>query len=117
MAVLKVMFEESNPCYGCSRPGACCQKMHLGNWANSNRQWKKLFKKHGLPFHPLFKTNGFWYHGCNKLDKETGLCSDHDNRPDVCRHYEVGIDGLCTKYEKYVPPEERGISLTRNTLK
>jgi Fe-S-cluster containining protein len=100
-------------CAICPEPGHCCRRFFL-NWAGGEELtfWKDGWKAAaleamhslGLPFEPFeirqtFTTDdGIEYvtvhFNCPKVTAE-GRCSIYESRPETCRRYRPGSDGLC----------------------
>jgi Fe-S-cluster containining protein len=48
-----------------------------------------------MPFLPAEQDeNGEWRFACPLLGAD-GRCTDYERRPQICRNYEPGQDGLC----------------------
>lgn len=97
-------------CDSCRSPGNCCKGFVL-NWTFSVGNWREeasqLMTDRGLPFVPVRpkityggrlppgKTGVMF--DCTLVD-DAGRCSDYENRPFLCRHYQAGEDQLCAEY-------------------
>lgn len=95
-------------CDSCREPGACCKRLMLGGVTEKAfptiddaqavaAAWP--FEPNGLPFVPVRVVQGYWLYTCPRLDRETGRCTDYENRPALCRNYEPKSDPLCAEYE------------------
>jgi Fe-S-cluster containining protein len=97
-------------CDRCISPGACCKKIFLsggGPSASGHRisdpmsfeRAERMALEKGLwMFHPAHQQeNGTWQFSCSALDRN-GRCSIYAERPDLCRRYRPGQDGLCVHY-------------------
>lgn len=96
-------------CDTCREPGYCCKRLMLGGVTEDAFPTKLEalliaaawpYEANGLPFVPVTVLQGYWLYTCPMLDWDTGLCSDYENRPKLCRDYEPLSDPLCAMYEK-----------------
>lgn len=109
-------------CDHCYSPGHCCKRMALNGhnegydikqpstyWTDGGREGViAQLREHGLPFEPLEAIEewtdaatgrpyaAFWY-SCPRLGPD-GRCTDYENRPQLCRTYQAGSDGLCVHF-------------------
>lgn len=81
----------------CKKCGECCKWVY---WCLPEpRELTTLEKFRGFTF--LTDTIVGIPCACSRLDKETGLCKDYDNRPEECKVYpEGGIKPKECKYEE-----------------
>lgn len=94
-------------CDLCIDPGACCRAFPLNHYfelgATLEAIRKLLVEKNLAMFRPLrryreWSSDGKWWEQwlfrCTKL-KPNGRCGIYDTRPNLCRTYEPGCDGMC----------------------
>lgn len=104
-------------CDACSKPGACCRSFlliangaTLTSWDDEGEAGAlSVAKGQGLPFVPNEKRETYldesgraysaWNYRCPLLT-ESGRCGDYENRPQLCRDYEPGTDGLCVYFSR-----------------
>ena len=92
----------------CRSKGNCCRGFELNfevsknNWYNEAKENLKRYNLEFLyPIRPGLKD--YWrgkvrvQFGCSRLNKD-GLCSDYENRPDLCKTYMPQQDPLCCEY-------------------
>lgn len=103
-------------CDACIRPGACCSGFVVSDtrgaitfWDTDTRQqMRDAMAGRGLPFLPIAalsthtdaesgRTYSKWSMGCPRLGGD-GRCTDYENRPQLCRDFEVGSDTLCVMH-------------------
>lgn len=95
---------EVSMCDSCQLPGACCQSFVL---EGLNQKYRRTQVAHnvvlealhdkGLDFLiPLYfdKKVEDWLYHCALLDAD-GRCSEYGTRPEFCRSYVPGSDGIC----------------------
>jgi Fe-S-cluster containining protein len=101
-------------CDVCMSPGHCCKRMHITGGIEGRRlsdpmsyeRAEHLVLEYKLPFRPLEQTDeGVWTFWCPNL-LSTGRCGDYENRPNLCRIYVAGSDGLCVHHWKNPDVEE-----------
>lgn len=51
------------------------------------KHWTRIEKEEAVGLMPLLSDQKKYFYTCNMLDKETRLCTAHDERPPVCRDY------------------------------
>jgi len=76
----------------CLRCGQCCRGIHLkldARWLRSEADFQRALAKY--PRYRIFEITGRDARGllrfsCTRLS-ESGLCTDYENRPSVCRNY------------------------------
>jgi Fe-S-cluster containining protein len=102
-------------CDRCMSPGACCKRIHLSGGSGmkaigepmSHERAEHLALEYGLwmmrPAHQ--NDDGRWQWNCTQLGPD-GRCQIYEDRPELCRSYRPGQDGLCVHYW---PDEEEGI--------
>lgn len=94
-------------CDTCHDPGACCKSFTL----SIARDWEEYAKT--TPLHALVTMAVYWLPfspkgigtdpnqrmrwSCGLLDVN-GRCSDYENRPELCHHYQAGDDGMCAEF-------------------
>lgn len=91
--------------------GFCCKGITL----NSGRSVSSFFQRingeellmHN-PFAPLHEllliaSTPIDYYRCSQLDWKTGLCKDHENRPEMCVHYPSSHDDELVNFIFIVP--------------
>ncbi|MMZ43654.1 Flagellin N-methylase [compost metagenome] len=101
----------------CGMCGRCCQAIHLplspkdiqemhekGNNPDASfihQNWTPISKEEAFDINPYFLVNekrikeeeldlnyeDLYFYTCNRLDKESKLCTVHDLRPNVCSGY------------------------------
>jgi Fe-S-cluster containining protein len=101
-------------CDRCISPGACCKRLVLsGPFAapmSLERAEHLLIDPDWFPqtkgvFRPGNQLpNGRWEFWCTAL-KSDGRCGIYEDRPQLCRDYRPGADGLCVHF--WNPEEER----------
>lgn len=96
-------------CDTCRSPGICCRGFVLSMGYFRENDWREQVQakldQHGLPFIPVrVLPRGYIEEGavipvfdCPLLGAD-GRCSDYDQRPDLCRTFEPGSDGLCVEH-------------------
>jgi Fe-S-cluster containining protein len=94
----------SNPCHDCH--GSCCRQVVMPPFIplRSNHEWNRLARERPELRAELEVEYARREHEndwpdeapCFWLDVDTGLCKHHDDRPQICRDYEVGGSG-CTR--------------------
>ena len=97
-------------CDLCHRKGSCCSGFHISYQAEGKRwaigrYWAPtplhalvFSAERGMPFLlSISDEDGEWRFDCPLLG-EDGRCTDYERRPQVCRNYEPGQDGLCALY-------------------
>jgi len=96
-------------CDSCMSPGACCKSLHLrggyaedghrlGDGPMSFERAEHLALKNGLwMMRPLYQDENGWRWSCTALGRD-GRCTIYEDRPDLCRRYLPGEDGLCVHY-------------------
>ncbi len=103
-------MDQDNPCDRCRLPGRCCTGLGLSasgvvaDWMRGAHPLDVMValatlwnggEQLGLPFMPLWrKPDGLWSFWCPQLTR-SGRCSDHENRPDICRGFRAGQETLC----------------------
>lgn len=78
----------------CSRCGACCENIyvrHNNKIIENEDEFEYIKKNDSYSFYQHIKVIGKDDFGlifaCEKFDKEKRLCTDHKNRPSICRKY------------------------------
>jgi Fe-S-cluster containining protein len=90
-------------CDRCLKPGYCCRSVMLtgGPFGDpmSFEAAEHQLLKYQLPFRPAHydEEHHRWYFWCPNL-RGDGRCGDYENRPDLCRRYRPGEEGLCAHY-------------------
>lgn len=95
--------ETSSMCDSCFKPGACCKGFVLTDLppisGASIRAAKRFMRRRGLPFDPIGRRDRgdekkarVW--ACRNI-LPNGRCGDYENRPQLCRDFKAGSDGLC----------------------
>lgn len=89
--ILRRTYYRTGNCVGC---GECCRQIyvrHIRNVVQTEEEFEKLKLLH--PFYTYLKVVGKDEIGlifeCQKLNKETNLCTIHKKRPGICRRYPV----------------------------
>lgn len=90
-------------CDSCYAPGACCKHFTLFGCAAPGDRYKPLdegraaraIAHHGFPFEVIPDAGGAVR--CTRLQAD-GRCGDYENRPDLCRTLEPGMDPLCVHW-------------------
>ncbi len=93
-----------NPCDACPEPGKCCRSFQLNIDFPEGTDRAAVLERvrgEGLPFEPSRPSNYAeeegverWIFSCPRL-LPSGRCGDYGDRPDPCRTYEPGSNGLC----------------------
>ncbi len=95
-------MSDDNPCDGC---GLCC--MHMGSppYDEEEREW--LREDNPQAYADLLavletrelqlKTTAVDFVPCGFFDSVTRKCIHHDNKPDICRRFEIG-DTYCNGF-------------------
>lgn len=102
-------------CDRCMSPGHCCKGVALHGGGQRNRPFERAIREISEPmsferaehlamqlgismFRPAFQEpNGSWRWWCTALDRD-GRCSIYEDRPQLCRDYRPGQDGLCVHF-------------------
>lgn len=87
----------------CNKCGKCCEAIFLqhtkkevkGYKNNADaafilKNWERISKKEALEINPHlaeWETKRHFFYRCAKFDKNTRLCSVHEDRPRVCSRY------------------------------
>jgi Fe-S-cluster containining protein len=96
----------SGLCETCIAPGNCCKRVNLSGGSGMNQidapmsfeRAEHMAMRYGLPFRPAEQeTDGTWRWWCPALARD-GRCSIYETRPQLCRDYRAGSDGLCAHY-------------------
>lgn len=95
-------------CDTCRKPGHCCSGFTLNFYFN-RETWQEeateILKKNNLEFIvPVRIAQGWLEQGrtgvvfdCTRLGAD-GRCTDYENRPELCKIYQPGQDGLCIEH-------------------
>lgn len=92
-------------CDTCMSPGHCCKRLVLTggefNEPQSPEAAEHALLKRGMPMFRIGEEiepgkYAFW---CTALGPD-GRCTIYDERPDLCRRYVAGSDGLCVHHWK-----------------
>ncbi len=94
----------TSPCDTCPEPGACCCRFQLNLDFPVDADAEAVLeqvRKEGFPFEPIEPSRYVgeegtqrWVFNCPRL-LPGGRCGDYGDRPDPCRTYEPGSNGLC----------------------
>lgn len=90
-------------CETCMRPGSCCKDLYLSGGGLHNPQSLESVERRTLElglfmFRPLHQDEyGRWRFWCTNLQPD-GRCGDYEGRPELCRTYNEGYDGLCVHH-------------------
>ncbi len=91
---LKVLKKRYYRLGSCAQCGCCCENIyirHHGNVIQNEDEFKKIQKTDDYSFYKHISIIGKDDFGlifsCNKFDKEHRLCTDHKNRPTICKNY------------------------------
>lgn len=78
----------------CKKCGSCCRNIYVRHGKDiikAEEQFEKIKKEDSYIFYQHIKVIGKDDFGlifeCNKFDKEKKLCTDHKNRPPICKNY------------------------------
>lgn len=88
----------------CGMCGKCCEAIHIpvspedltkyegGDFKFVRENWIPITHEEAYEINPFLALSkelheGRYFYTCTKLDKETGLCTVHENRPKVCSGY------------------------------
>lgn len=120
-------------CNKCIKPGSCCNNFVLsghGFGTEYESEWQevgaKRVERFGLPFIPIrFEQSatslkdtdvppwGMIRYSCSKVT-EDGRCSIYATRPQLCRSYKAGSDGLCVMHGRPpFPPDNARLLVSR----
>lgn len=120
-------------CNKCIKPGSCCNNFVLsghGFGTEYESEWRevgaKRVERFGLPFIPIrFEQSatslkdtdvppwGLIRYSCSKVT-EDGRCSIYSTRPQLCRSYKAGSDGLCVMHGRPpFPPDNARVLVSR----
>jgi len=99
----------SGLCETCIDPGHCCRDLHLTGGSvvdptdradvpMSFEAAEHFAMRSRLPFRPFRQhEDGTWRWWCTALGPD-GRCTVYETRPQLCRDYRAGSDGLCVHY-------------------
>ena len=78
----------------CAQCGCCCENIyvrHNGQVIKTKEEFLNIQKTDNYSFYKhinIINQDDFGLvFACNKFDKEKRLCTDHKNRPSICRNY------------------------------
>ena len=78
----------------CAQCGCCCENIyvrHEGKVIQSENEFESIKNNDDYSFYKHISIIGKDDFGlifsCNKFDKEKRLCTDHKNRPSICKNY------------------------------
>ena len=78
----------------CAKCGRCCENIyvrHSGKVILTQEEFEEIKKSDNYSFYKHISVIGKDDFGlifsCDKFDKEKRLCTDHKNRPSICRNY------------------------------
>ena len=78
----------------CAKCGACCENIyvrHNGKVIKTKEEFHKIKKTDSYSFYHHISIIGCDDFGlifeCNRFDKEKRICTNHKNRPSICRNY------------------------------
>ena len=91
LKILKRKYYRKGKCAQC---GCCCENIyvrHHGNVIQNQEEFEKIKKTDDYSFYKhITVTNkddfGLVF-SCDKFDKTNRLCTDHKNRPSICKNY------------------------------
>ena len=91
MKILKRRYFRHGFCRMC---GECCRNIYVRHGKNiikNQEQFEQIKKSEDYIFYHHIKVIGSDDFGlifeCEKFDKEKHICTDHKNRPPICRNY------------------------------
>lgn len=94
-------------CNTCRTKGNCCKGFVLNFWVSKDNWYIESIKKlqeYNIDFmYPIRPCDYFDNNmvqvqfDCNRLGSD-GLCTDYENRPELCRLYQPMQDALCCEY-------------------
>ncbi len=91
LKILKKKYYKTGSCALC---GACCKNIyirHKDSVIKTTEEFEKIKLEDSDSFYKHISIIGQDEFGlvfaCDKYDKEKKLCSDHKNRPSICRNY------------------------------
>ena len=91
---LKVLKKRYYRLGSCAQCGCCCENIyvrHHGAVIQNEEEFKEIRKTDNYSFYKHISIIGKDDFGlifsCDKFDKEKRLCTDHKNRPSICRNY------------------------------
>lgn len=91
LRILKRKYFRYGKCRMC---GCCCENIYVrhGNKIiKTNEQFEKIKQNDNYSFYkhitPINQDDFGLIFSCNKFDKEKRLCTDHENRPTICKNY------------------------------
>ena len=91
---LKVLKKRYYRLGSCAQCGCCCENIyvrHHGTVIQNEEEFKEIQKTDNYSFYKHISIIGKDDFGlifsCDKFDKEHRLCTDHKNRPPICKNY------------------------------
>lgn len=94
--------EEFDCAKDCPVPGACCRGFVINTNADLSdaETTERLVRTYNLGQMKLIGRTAYNTPilVCSWLDKETGLCIDYENRPQLCRDFTPLSDPLCAAF-------------------
>ncbi|MBR5304099.1 MAG: YkgJ family cysteine cluster protein [Candidatus Gastranaerophilales bacterium] len=78
----------------CAQCGCCCENIyvrHQGKVIQTQEEFEEIIKTDNYSFYKhisiINKDDFGLVFSCDKFDKEKRLCTDHKNRPSICKNY------------------------------
>ena len=91
---LKILRKKYYRLGECAKCGRCCENIyvrHSGKVILTQEEFEEIKKTDNYSFYQHISVVGKDDFGlifaCDKFDKEKRLCTDHKNRPSICRNY------------------------------
>lgn len=91
---LKILKKKYYRLGKCAQCGCCCENIyvrHHGRVIQDEAEFEKIKKSDNYSFYQhisvINKDDFGLIFSCDKFDKEKRLCTDHKNRPSICKNY------------------------------
>ena len=91
---LKILRKKYYRLGKCAQCGCCCENIyvrHQGKVIQTQEEFEEIKKTDDYSFYQhitiINKDDFGLVFSCDKFDKEKRLCTDHKNRPSICKNY------------------------------